>query len=94
MVTGSQAAGDVPAGRSGGKMLKARRTASRKTPYDRPTSHQPLQAESPSWLTGLASPAKIVAGGATKLFSSFWNPKSWSAPSSSSSSDTDSEPGR
>ncbi|KAJ9549488.1 hypothetical protein OSB04_022031 [Centaurea solstitialis] len=93
MATGSQAAGDLPAGRSGGKILKARRTAARKTPYDRPTSNQPqpplLQSESPNWL---ALPAKFVAGGATKLFSSFWNPKSWSAPSSSSSSsDNDSE---
>ncbi|KAI3728181.1 hypothetical protein L6452_16813 [Arctium lappa] len=95
MAPGSQAAVDVPAGRSGGKILKARKTAARKTPYDRPTSHQPqpplLQPESPSWFSGLALPAKFVAGGASKFFSSFWNPKSWSAPSSSSSSSSDSD---
>ncbi|XP_024994033.1 protein KAKU4-like isoform X2 [Cynara cardunculus var. scolymus] len=96
MAPGSQAAVDVPAGRSGGKILKARRIAVRKTPYDRPISHQPqpqpplLQPESPSWISGLVFPAKFVAGGASKILSSFWNPKSWSAPSSSST-DSDSE---
>ncbi|KAI3812534.1 hypothetical protein L1987_17244 [Smallanthus sonchifolius] len=87
---------DVPAGRSGGKILKEKRIAARKTPYDRPTPaqpHHPLpQPESPSWLTGLVSPAKFVAGGASKILSSIWNPKSWSAPSSTSSdSDLESE---
>ncbi|KAL4570280.1 hypothetical protein LXL04_025932 [Taraxacum kok-saghyz] len=95
MAPGSQAPADVPAGRSGGKILKARRTAARKTPYDRPTPPQPepplLQSESPSWLGGLAMPAKFVAGGASKFLSSIWNPKSW-ATASYSSSDSDSEP--
>lgn len=98
MAPGSQAPADVPAGRSGGKILKARRIAARKTPYDRPTPPQPepplLQSESPSWLGGLVFPAKFVAGGASKILSSFWNPKTWAAASSSSSSDSDSESGR
>ena len=35
-------------------------------------------------------PAKFVSGGASKLFSSIWNPKSWASHSSSSDSDSDS----
>ncbi|KAJ9537422.1 hypothetical protein OSB04_030155 [Centaurea solstitialis] len=87
MASTSQAAGDA---RSGGKILKSRRTAARNTPYDRPTPVQ--QPESPNWFNGLVSPAKFVAGGATKLLSSFWNPKGWASRSNSSSeSDSDSE---
>ncbi|KAK9052797.1 hypothetical protein SSX86_029427 [Deinandra increscens subsp. villosa] len=92
----SQARADLPPGRSGGKILKDKKTAARKTPYDRPTPphpHHPLtEPESPRWLTGLVSPAKFVAGSASKILSSIWNPKSWGAPSSTSSdSDPESE---
>ncbi|XP_076895698.1 protein KAKU4-like [Bidens hawaiensis] len=82
-------------GRSGGKILKQKRIAARNTPYDRPTPSQPQQLpeESPSWLTGLVSPAKFVAGGASKIISSIWNPKTWSARSSDSDVDSDDESG-
>ncbi|KAI3804579.1 hypothetical protein L1987_26232 [Smallanthus sonchifolius] len=62
MDSGSQAAGDGVGGRSGGKIVKRRQIAARKTPYDRPTS--PLQPENPNWLNVLVSPARFVAGGA------------------------------
>lgn len=97
MLPGSQPTVDAPTGRSGGKILKSRRTATQTTPYDRPippSQSQPpvLEPENPNWLSGLVSPAKFVAGSATKIISSLWNPKSW-AEHSSSSSDTDSESG-
>ncbi|KAI3505522.1 hypothetical protein L1887_27653 [Cichorium endivia] len=88
MDSGPQSAVDGGGGRSGGKVYKRKRTAARKTPYDRPT--QPPQPESPNWFNGLVFPAKFVAGGASKLFSSIWNPKSWGSHSSSSDSDSDS----
>nr|XP_043640321.1 protein KAKU4-like isoform X2 [Erigeron canadensis] len=93
MATGSDATADIPSGRSGGKILKSRKTATRTTPYDRPIPPQSQQSENPNWLTGLVSPAKFVAGGATKILSSFWNPKTWATPSSSSSEDSDSDSG-
>ncbi|KAI3692263.1 hypothetical protein L6452_32077 [Arctium lappa] len=89
MASSSQVAGDGGGSRSGGKIVKRRRTAARKTPYDRPTP--PLQPESPNWFNGLVSPAKFVADGASKLISSIWNPKGWGSHSSSSDSDSDSE---
>ncbi|XP_071693664.1 protein KAKU4 [Rutidosis leptorrhynchoides] len=94
MVPDSQTPGDVPAARSGGKILKSRKTVARRTPYDRPIQPQPPlpQPENPNWLSGLVSPAKYVAGGATKILSSIWNPKTWVTPSSSSE-DTDSDSG-
>ncbi|KAK1438264.1 hypothetical protein QVD17_04070 [Tagetes erecta] len=95
MATGSQPLADLPAGRSGGKIMKDKRIASRKTPYDRPTPPQPQShdpQQSPNWLNGLVSPAKFVAGGASKILSSIWNPKSWSTHSSTSS-DTDRDSG-
>ncbi|KAK9065661.1 hypothetical protein SSX86_015062 [Deinandra increscens subsp. villosa] len=91
MDSGSQAAVDGGGGRSGGKILKRRPIAARKTPYDRPTP--PPQPENSNWRNGLLFPAKFVAGGATKLLSSIWNPKSWASHSSSSDSDSDSEVG-
>ncbi|KAI3756176.1 hypothetical protein L1987_55992 [Smallanthus sonchifolius] len=91
MDSGSHAAGDGVGGRSGGKIVKRRQIAARKTPYDRPTP--PLQPENPNWLNVLVSPARFVAGGAGKLISSIWNPKSWGSNSSSSESDSDSEGG-
>ncbi|KAM0059281.1 hypothetical protein Hdeb2414_s0005g00179741 [Helianthus debilis subsp. tardiflorus] len=85
--------GDAPAARSGGKILKEKRIAARKTPYDRPTPPQPQHPpESPNWLIGLVSPAKFVAGGASKILSSIWNPTTWGARSvTSSDSDDESE---
>lgn len=94
MATGSQPLTDIPTGRSGGKIMKDKRISSRKTPYERPTPfHQIPQPESPNWLNGLVSPAKYVAGGASKILSSIWNPKSWSGAHSSTSSDTDRDSG-
>ncbi|KAJ0802332.1 hypothetical protein HanPI659440_Chr03g0127841 [Helianthus annuus] len=78
-------------GRSGGKTLKRRPIAARNTPYDRLTA--PLQPENPNWLNAFVFPAKFVSGGAGKLLSSVWNPKSWGSCSSSSSSGSDSDSG-
>ncbi|KAL8238985.1 hypothetical protein R6Q59_015552 [Mikania micrantha] len=89
MDSGSQAAGDCPGGGTGGKILKRRPVAARTTPYDRPTT--PLQPEHSNWRNGLLFPAKFVAGGASKLLSSIWNPKGW--VSRSSEIDSDSEVG-
>ncbi|KAK9077806.1 hypothetical protein SSX86_006144 [Deinandra increscens subsp. villosa] len=92
MDSGSQAAVDGGDGRSGGKILKRRQIAVRKSPYDRPTPT--LQHENPKWINALVFPARFVAGGASKLLSSVWSPKSWGANSSpSSESDSDSEGG-
>ncbi|KAK1417792.1 hypothetical protein QVD17_26926 [Tagetes erecta] len=85
MDTGSQATADAGNGRSGGKILKRRTISDRKTPYDRPT---PIQNSS-NWRNGLLFPAKFVAGGATKLLTSIWNPKSWASRSSDSDSDSE-----
>ncbi|KAJ0716121.1 hypothetical protein HanPI659440_Chr13g0509171 [Helianthus annuus] len=80
------------AGRSGGKIIKRRPISARKTPYHRPAPNP--QPENPNWRNGLLFPAKFVAGGATRLLSSIWNPKSWGTRSSSSESgDSDSEVG-
>ncbi|KAD4982318.1 hypothetical protein E3N88_18989 [Mikania micrantha] len=89
MDSGSQAAGDCTGGGTGGKILKRRPVAARTTPYDRPTT--PLQPEHSNWRNGLLFPAKFVAGGASKLLSSIWNPKGW--VSRSSEIDSDSEVG-
>ncbi|KAI3828589.1 hypothetical protein L1987_02693 [Smallanthus sonchifolius] len=90
MDSNPQAAVDGGGGRSGGKILKRRTIAARNTPYDRPAP--PVQPENPNWRNGLLFPAKFVAGGASKLLSSIWKPKSWGAHSSSES-DSDSEVG-
>ncbi|CAI9274558.1 unnamed protein product [Lactuca saligna] len=82
MDSGPQFAVDGGGGRSSGKVYKRRRSATRKTPYDRPTA--PPQLESPNWLNGLVFPVKFVVGGASKHFLSIWNPKSWALHSSSS----------
>ncbi|PWA93147.1 hypothetical protein CTI12_AA074270 [Artemisia annua] len=81
-------------GRSGGKILKYRRTTTRTTPYDRPITPTPPpppppQPDNPNWLT---APAKFVAGGASKILSSFWNPMTW-ANSSSSEEEEESDSG-
>ncbi|KAF5815565.1 hypothetical protein HanRHA438_Chr03g0136381 [Helianthus annuus] len=94
MDSGHQAAVYGGGGRSGGKILKRLPIAARNTPYDRLTA--PLQPENPNWLNAFVFPAKFFSGGAGKLLSSVWNPKSWgscSSSSSSSESDSDSEGG-
>ncbi|XP_059662968.1 protein KAKU4 isoform X2 [Cornus florida] len=71
--------------RSGGKIVRDRRIAAAKTPYDRPTLPTPTQNR--NWLTGVVFPAtRMIATGAGKLFSFVAG-----ADSSSSSSDSDSE---
>ncbi|MFS7947717.1 hypothetical protein Hanom_Chr06g00551511 [Helianthus anomalus] len=89
MDSGDQAVVYGGGGRSGGKILKQRPTVARNTPYDRLTT--PLQPENPNLLNAFVFLAKFVAGGASKLLSSVWNPKSWGSCSSScSESDFDS----
>ncbi|KAM7459701.1 hypothetical protein LguiA_036695 [Lonicera macranthoides] len=78
--------------RSGGKIVKQRRTFSsvRKTPYARPTPSipPPTQNPNPNWLTGLLFPATRKI--ATQLLSSIFSTDTFSSSSSSSSSGTDS----
>ncbi|XP_076886708.1 protein KAKU4-like [Bidens hawaiensis] len=71
--------------RSGGKISKRKPISARTTPYDRP--------EPSNWRNGLLFPAKIVAGGASKLISSIWSPKTWGSNGLSSETDSDSEVG-
>ncbi|XP_065849148.1 protein KAKU4 isoform X2 [Euphorbia lathyris] len=80
----SQKAADL---RSGGKILRARRTAAPRTPYDRPSHLLPNSSpQNPNWLSKLIiSPTRMIATGAGKLFSTFLSESS----SSSSSSDDD-----
>ncbi|KAD4178573.1 hypothetical protein E3N88_27164 [Mikania micrantha] len=73
MDSGSQAAVESVNGRSGGKVFKRRQIVAKKTPYDRPTL--PLRHENLNWFNALIFPVKFVAGGASKVLSSFWNPK-------------------
>ncbi|XP_027354421.1 protein KAKU4 isoform X2 [Abrus precatorius] len=80
--------------RSGGKMVRTRRTSRTRTPYDRPA---PTQPQSPNWLSRfVVSPTLFIASGAGKLFSSVLDldsaPTSSSSASSSSSDDDDSAP--
>ncbi|KAL8195689.1 hypothetical protein R6Q57_025442 [Mikania cordata] len=91
MDSGSQAAVESGDGRSGGKVFKRRQIVARKTPYDRPTL--PLRHENLNWFNALIFPVKFVAGGASKVLSSFWNPKSWVSRYSSLESDSVSECG-
>ncbi|KAF3447640.1 hypothetical protein FNV43_RR12827 [Rhamnella rubrinervis] len=71
--------------RSGGKIVRPRRTAGAKTPYERPRRTNPAP-ENPNWLSRLIfSPTRMIANGAGKLISSVF-----SADSSSSSSSDDS----
>ncbi|XP_015885350.3 protein KAKU4 isoform X1 [Ziziphus jujuba] len=82
--------------RSGGKIVRARRTAAARTPYDRPRRHNP-PPENPNWLSRLIfSPTRMITSGAGKLMSSVFSADSSSGSSSSSSSssssgDSDSE---
>ncbi|KAK0571459.1 hypothetical protein LWI29_016323 [Acer saccharum] len=76
--------------RSGGKLVRARRAAGPKTPYDRPTatfSPNPSY-ENPNWLSRLIySPTRMIASGAGKLLSSVFTTDSSSSSSSASGSD-------
>ncbi|WCJ30523.1 Protein KAKU4 [Euphorbia peplus] len=75
--------------RSGGKILRPRRTSAptRRTPYDRPPNPSPPPPQNPNWLSKLIlSPTRIIASGAGKLLSAL---RSDSDSSSSSSSDGD-----
>ncbi|TKY74641.1 KAKU4 protein [Spatholobus suberectus] len=86
----------VPGSRTGGKMVRTRRTAAarNRTPYDRPA---PSESRSPNWLSRFViSPTRFVASGAGKLLSSVLDlesspTSSSSATSSASSSDNDSD---
>lgn len=73
--------------RSGGKIVRARRTAGGpRTPYDRPRLANP-EPESPNWISKLIfSPTRAIANGAGKLISSVFSQDDSSSSSSSSSS--------
>ncbi|KAG7024508.1 Protein KAKU4 [Cucurbita argyrosperma subsp. argyrosperma] len=78
----SEAAGS----RSGGKIVRARRAGTRKTPYERPGLSNLGSGENPSWISKfILSPTRTVASSAGKLLSS-----AFVSDSSSSSSDSDS----
>lgn len=73
---------------SGGKLVRSRRAAVRRTPYDRPpvaSSPNPT-SENPNWLSRLIySPTRTIASGAGKLLSSVFSTDSSSCSSSSGS---------
>ena len=78
----SEAAGS----RSGGKIVRARRAGTRKTPYERPGLSNLGSGGNPSWISRfILSPTRTVASSAGKLLSS-----AFVSDSSSSSSDSDS----
>ncbi|XP_014501614.1 protein KAKU4 isoform X4 [Vigna radiata var. radiata] len=82
----------APGSRSGGKILRTRRSAAARsrTPYDRPA---PAEAPSPNWLSRFVlSPSRFIASGAGKIFSSVLDLDNASASSSSSSSAASSSP--
>lgn len=72
--------------RSGGKIVRPRRTIAPKNPYDRPTQQfiNPPH-ENPNWISRLIlSPTRMVVNGAGKLLSAVFNsPDSYSSSSSS-----------
>ncbi|XP_038898993.1 protein KAKU4 [Benincasa hispida] len=73
--------------RSGGKIVRARRVQSRKTPYERPGPSNLGPGGNPSWISKfIFSPTRTIATGAGKLLSSVFV-----SDSSSSSSDSESE---
>lgn len=77
--------------RSGGKIVRQRRPAAVRTPYDRPAPRfrDPPQ-QNPSWISRLVyKPASVIASGAGKFISSVV----FSESSSSSSEDEDSSSG-
>lgn len=72
--------------RSGGKIVRARRVQTRKTPYERPGPSNLGPGENPSWISKfIFSPTRTIASGAGKLLSSVFV-----SDSSSSSSESDS----
>jgi hypothetical protein len=78
--------------KSGGKIVRPRRTTTRPTPYDRPTPRlSPISTpQNPNWLSRfILSPSRIIATGAGKVLSTVFG--SESSASSSSSSDVDEE---
>ncbi|KAI9097465.1 hypothetical protein K1719_025236 [Acacia pycnantha] len=76
----------LPEPRSGGKIVRPRRVAAAKTPYDRPTPSNST-SRSPSWLSRFVfSPTRSVASGAGKLLSTVFDLESSPTSSSSSSS--------
>ncbi|XP_020872387.1 protein KAKU4 isoform X3 [Arabidopsis lyrata subsp. lyrata] len=79
--------------RTGGKIVRPRRTAAVRTPYDRPVprSRDPPQ-QNPSWISRLVyKPASVIASGAGKFISSvvFSDSSSSSEEDEDSSSDID-----
>ncbi|GMY17754.1 protein KAKU4 [Fagus crenata] len=81
--------------RSGGKMVRARRAAGTRTPYERPRLTNPAP-QNPNWLSRLIySPTRSIATGAGKLLSTVFFPEaesdSESSSTSSSSDDSSSE---
>jgi hypothetical protein len=80
--------------RSGGKIVRARRAAGSRTPYERPRLATQDRPENPSWLSRLLySPTRIIASGAGKILSTVFSPSSSSSSSSASSSSGDSGSG-
>ncbi|XP_058181017.1 uncharacterized protein LOC131299480 isoform X2 [Rhododendron vialii] len=80
---------------AGGKIVRGRQIAAARarTPYDRPVAAGGAPSPNPNWLTGLIFPtSRIIATGATKLFSSVFGPET-SSSSSSSGTDSSSEDG-
>lgn len=85
--------------RSGGKIVRRRRTETAKTPYDRPPPPSNSASRSPNWLSRFVfSPTRFIATGAGKLLSSVFDSEplptsSSSFSSSSAASGSDSGPG-
>ncbi|KAM1224702.1 hypothetical protein ACFX2G_044513 [Malus domestica] len=78
--------------RSGGKIVRPRRYAGARTPYDRPRFVNPAPPENPNWFSRLIySPTRKIASGAGKIISSVFGPDSSSSSSSSSEDGTDDE---
>ncbi|CAB4297150.1 unnamed protein product [Prunus armeniaca] len=68
--------------RSGGKIVRPRRVAGARTPYDRPRLANP-GPENPNWFSRLIySPTRMIASGAGKIISSVFSPDSSSSSSS------------
>ncbi|WRX33005.1 hypothetical protein QQP08_025492 [Theobroma cacao] len=75
--------------RSGGKMVRPRRAALPRTPYDRPRLVNPTQ-QNPNWISRhVFSPTRTIVTGAGRILSSVFGYESSSSSSSSSSSDCD-----
>ncbi|GMI94777.1 hypothetical protein HRI_003147000 [Hibiscus trionum] len=75
--------------RSGGKMLRPRRTMSRTTPYDRPRLLNSTE-QNPNWISRhVFSPTRALVSGATRVLSSVFGFESPSSSSSDSDSTSD-----